>query len=316
MVLFILVLLVIFIFFCWRTAKKMMEDGNKNSERSFSDFSSQNKSLNEQVQSFERGNTNQLSESSVAQDFKTLNQLYKKGENTDKLEKLEIALHNKTFKVFLYEEVNLDAPIKILNLAGRFITDSYTLNFIKNTPFNECIFEEHGDRYDDVVVDLRNSKKLSQKTLEFREILENDSTLEDQKKELDKLFINSKKLLNDTLYLNEDDNWKKFKNNGLTVSDYLLATSFYNHGNSKAYELYLSNYKTQDDYRKLTVEDLISLNFRVKKTQEKIMAFRNFYINLSDVKDIWLFSSAYKDWKEKTPLKTLNNENLCGKDSL
>lgn len=325
MILILLVLLFLFSVFCFLKAKKMMNAENKNVKQVFSEFSINMEEIKkEQEQSFSNKNvvpsvnfiTSDSAENSLADDFKRLNRLYQKGENTDELEELEAILHSKVFKIFLYEEPSLDIPVKVLNLAGKFITDSYTLNFLASTPFNEYIFEEHGDRYDDVIDSLKDSKKILTKTLPFRTVIENNFTLENLKKELDNLFLTNKKLLNDTFCLNDDENWKNFKKADLTISDYLLATSFYNHGNTKAYELYLNNFRTQDDYKKLTIEDLISLNFKVKKTQEKIMTFRDFYINLSDIRDIWLFRSDYKEWKEKMPLSELEKINLVGVDSL
>lgn len=337
MILLLLVLLALFVIFCWRRAKKMMNAENKNIKQVFSEFPAQMEVLKKQNEEKRALNKNkpkavivppgynttsiQKNDSSIASRYKKLERLYNKGESTNELEHLENYLQTVTFNYFLYDEVNLDIPVKILCLAGKFISDLNTIDFLKKTPFKN-ILEENGDRYGDVLDDFKRYKKLTQQTVAFRKIIENKEDLESHKKQIDDFFLNNEKLLNDTLSLNTDADWKDFQKCNLAISDFLLALSFYNHGNESAFSLYLNNIRTQDDYKNLTEEKLVSLMDELKVKNQKIssvpqiISFRNYFVNLQDIRDVWLFDSYHKDWKEKTPLSELEKTNLIGVDSL
>lgn len=334
MILIIIVLLILLSVFCFKKAKKMMQKDNKTFSQYKTELSEQFKEIAQKEKAIyeersQRANAvfNVLSNSSqpmqketLESKYKKLDRLLQKGENTDELEQLEKSLHAITFKYFLYEEIVLDIPIKILNLSGKFITDSQTLNFLKETPF-DYIFEEHGDRYGDVLNDFKDSKKAFQQTFAFRNIIESRVTLEEQKKQIDDFFSKSKKLLNETLNIDSDDDWKDFKKQGLTISDYLLALSFYNHGNESAFVLYLNNIKTQEDYKKLNEESLAELKNQLKDQKKninisQIISFKNYFANLQDTREIWLFDSSYRDWKKQNPLAKLENKDFVGIDSL
>lgn len=232
---------------------------------------------------------------SFADEYKKLKRYWNRGAYSEEMEELENYISS--IKLYYFNPgVDLDIPSLLLEKVGHFINDPKTLEFILKTPFS--IYSESADRYDDILMELKDSKKGKDKAILFRKILESKNSLENIKNEVDVFYKNNKKYLDDYFNLSDCENWKLFKKEKLNFSDYILALSYENYGNPKSFVLYLNGYRTLNEYLNLTEETLIKLNIKVKKTQTRIFDFVNFYKSIQDIRDIWLFSQNYKWWKE------------------
>ena len=232
------------------------------------------------------------------------------GESTKAGEKLEKALESFIFYYFV-PTITLDFPTNVLQVVGKYITDINTLNFLNTFPSSGLI-QTTGDRYEEVEAEMKRAQKDLKEFIKFREIIESKIPLQKQKEKINLQYKKNELLFNKLLNLHNDDNWTTFTNKGLNFSDYLIALSYFNYGNPKAFELYLNNYRTQNDYMELTIDILKNLNFKVSTTQEKILKFKTNFLKLADTRDIWLFNSNFKEWKEKNPLTKTETLNLKG----